>query len=105
MKKFKRGFLGPLGDDIPSIFPIVAGVLLFLGASLYVNNALDQKNADLQLKKAALELSYTAIEKGFIDADTFKTRCSERVRPTGNRNNVVFAMILKDCDTLKNKPS
>ncbi len=97
MKKRAKGFIGPIGDDIPSIFPIVAGILLFLGTMIYVNNAVQQRNAELQLSKAALDLSYVVLEKGFMSKSEFQSVCTASARPTGERSNVHFAIILKNC--------
>ncbi len=97
-----RGFIGPIGDDIPSIFPIVAGVLLFLGTMAYANNALQLRNQELNLRKAALDLSYVVLEKGFLSAGELNPNvagslCSTSLRPTGDRGNAKFVVVLKDC--------
>ncbi len=93
-----RGFIGPIGDDIPSIFPIVAGILLFLGTMAYANNALQLRNQELNLRKAALDLSYIVLEKGFLSAGELNALCDASLRPTGDRGNAKFVVLLKGCD-------
>ncbi len=92
-----RGFIGPVGDDIPSIFPIVAGIVLFLGTLVYANNALDSRNAELDLRKAALDLSYAVLEKGFVSVDDLNAVCSSSLIPTAGRHRALFLVVLKDC--------
>jgi hypothetical protein len=92
-----RGFIGPIGDDIPSIFPIVAGVVLFLGTLVYANNALDARNAELNLRKAGLDLSYAVLEKGFLSTSDLGTVCSGSLVPTAGRFDAMFLVVLKDC--------
>ncbi len=95
-----RGFIGPLGDDIPSIFPIVAGTLLFISALVYANGQMHDRDNYLKLKKSALELSYAAMDKGFITPGTFTAKCENSVKPIGRKNGVRFAVMLKDCAAL-----
>lgn len=92
-----KGFVGPLGDDLPSIFPIVAGVLLFVASLLYANNLVDQKNQQLDTRKAALGLSYIVTEKGLIDdAAEFKdVKCEDQLKKFAASNRVNFLVTVK----------
>ena len=67
--KFK-GFIGPLGDDIPSIFPIVFSVLLFTGSVLYANQIVSEKAKAIQINEGAMALSYLLTEKGFVELES-----------------------------------
>lgn len=91
----KKGFVGPLGDDIPSIFPIVAGILLFLGTFFYSVNAIDQKNLRLEVKKAAIGLGYLITEKGFMEEKEFNEKCAGSLIPFGNANSIKFVVVVK----------
>ena len=90
-----RGFVGPVGDDIPSIFPIVAGVLLFLGTLFFVNGTVQQKNELLEVRKAALSLSYLVTEKGSMDRTGLQVVCDSKLKPLGFTNAVNFLVTLK----------
>ncbi len=95
-----KGFIGPLGDDIPSIFPIIAGITLFIGAIIYANNEVGLRNANLHLRQSGLELSYIALQKGFVTSASFTDTCEKLVKPTAQKNSVKFAIILRDCTQL-----
>ena len=97
MKK-RRGFIGPLGDDIPSIFPIVAGVLLFITALMYANDQMHERDNYLRLKKAGLELSYAALDKGYVSTQAFHEKCNNSVKQVAKKNGVFFALVLKNCE-------
>ncbi len=100
-----RGFVGPIGDDIPSIFPIVAGVLLFIGTLAYVNNLVQQKNDLLEVRKAALSLSYLVTEKGRLESKDFLDLCSFKVKPLASSNQVNFIITFKRfCEGVPNTP-
>lgn len=99
-----RGFVGPLGDDIPSIFPIVAAVLLFIGTLAYANGLVQGKNRILDTRQAALGLSYIVTEKGLIDkSDEFeKITCEDHLKKYALSNQVKFLVTVKRyCDSIQ----
>lgn len=92
-----KGFVGPLGDDLPSIFPIVAAVLLFGATLFHANQLVDQKNKELGLRQGVLSLSYLVTEKGLLDdrAD-FKNRlCEDQLKKQGQSLRVHFLITIK----------
>lgn len=89
-----RGFVGPLGDDIPSIFPIVAGVLLFVGTVAYAVDLVNQKNSYLEIRKAGLGLSYLVTEKGVVTQKSFSEKCPI-IQRYGTANAVKFIVTIK----------
>jgi hypothetical protein len=91
----KRAFIGPLGDDIPSIFPIVIGILLFVGAMLFAGNLVDQKNAFLSLRKATVNLAYSLTERGYYDKPSFDEKCAV-LESQAKAAQVFFAVSLKN---------
>lgn len=91
----RKAFIGPLGDDIPSIFPIVAGMLLFIGSILYVNAQVDERNADLALRQATQKLAYLSTAKGSFLPGEFSALCSTSIRPFAENNGLKFAVVLK----------
>jgi hypothetical protein len=90
-----RGFLGPIGDDIPSIFPIVFGVLLFAGAMVYSLNQLNQRDSYLDVRKATLDLSYTVMESGYISDAAFNSACTSSYIVTANREGIRALVTVK----------
>lgn len=99
--KNRKGFIGPLGDDIPSIFPIVFAVILFTGTVLYANQLIAQKAKMLEIREGALALSYLVTEKGFVETlpSPFKTSlgltCEEKVKTLAGSKGVTFLITLK----------
>lgn len=91
---FRKGFVGPLGDDIPSIFPIVAGVLLFIGTLSYAIDTINEKNAYFDVRRAALGLSYIATDKGVVSENVFAEKCGS-MKKYGDSASVKFLVTLK----------
>ncbi|MEW5955009.1 MAG: hypothetical protein AB1626_00540 [Candidatus Micrarchaeota archaeon] len=97
----KKGFIGPLGDDIPSIFPIVLGIIVFIGTIMYANAAFNARNEDLHLRKTALSLAYMATEKGALSVQDFQGLCDKSFKPYATHAGTNFAVVLKrHCDKI-----
>ncbi|MCX6767547.1 MAG: hypothetical protein NTY90_02335 [Candidatus Micrarchaeota archaeon] len=92
---FLKGFIGPLGDDIPSIFPIVAGILLFISVVVYSVYFVQAKNEYLDTRKAALGLAYIATKSGVTTTSEFNAECNNVVMPYAETRGVRFAIVLK----------
>ncbi len=91
----RRAAIGPIGDDIPSIFPIVAGVLLFIGTVLYVAQQLEARNEYLDLRKAGTGLSYAASSKAYVSDADFASDCSVTYKEYAARRRISFLVSLK----------
>ncbi len=107
----RRGFIGPLGDDIPSLFPIIFGILLFIGALAYASNALAVKSSALDVRKAAVELAYLVTERGELTLDEINpgataggainpnSKCEPVIQPFAESHHVKVRVTLKRyCD-------
>ncbi|MFA4946587.1 MAG: hypothetical protein WC607_03580 [Candidatus Micrarchaeia archaeon] len=95
----KKAFVGPLGDDFPSIFPIVAGVLLFLGTVAYAAGVVDQKNAYFEIRQASLGLGYTLTQRGSLTQMEFDALCGEQATEFARSKAVKFkATLVSRCD-------
>jgi hypothetical protein len=93
----RRGFIGPIGDDIPSIFPIMAGIVLFIATLIYAQDEFGAKNAEINLRKAGLDMSYIVLEKGYIIQGSFGDTCDGLLVPASEKGGVFFAVMLRDC--------
>ena len=96
----KKSFIGPLGDDIPSIFPIVFSVLLFTGSILYANQLISEKARAIEIREGAIALSYLVTEKGFMEVDVqgnplLEKTCEEKVNPRAASLDVKYLITLK----------
>lgn len=104
----RRGDIGPISDDIPSIFPIVFGVLLFMSTALYASQKIDERNNYLEMRKAALGLSYVALRSGYVGDAEFDAACASQYSDYAKRRSVEFLVSLKKyCSyvTLEQGPS
>ena len=91
----KRGDIGPIGDDIPSIFPIVAGVLLFMGTVIYADSQLSSRNDYLELEKAGTGLAYVAISTPYLTNQQFQAQCDSTYKSYAATRSVNFLITMK----------
>ena len=97
-----KAFVGPLGDDFPSIFPIVAGVLLFFGTLAYAAGVIDEKNSYFEVRKASLGLAYILTQKGRLRQMEFKSLCDTQAVDYACSKGVKFyAALVPQCDGVK----
>ena len=93
----RLGFIGPLGDDIPSIFPVVAGVLLFFVSIGTASMRMDERNNYLSLKRSGMDIAYAAMVKGKMTQSDFDSLCDASLQEVAKRNAVYFAVTVQDC--------
>ncbi|MFH0955353.1 MAG: hypothetical protein V1777_04590 [Candidatus Micrarchaeota archaeon] len=55
----RKGFIGPIGDDLPSLIPLTFALVIFFGAFAFAFNAFDQKKIDFDQKFALLRIGQT----------------------------------------------
>ena len=55
--KNEKGFLGPIGDDLPSLIPLVFALIIFFGAFGVTFGVFNSRGADFDLKIEALRIS------------------------------------------------
>jgi hypothetical protein len=78
-KKFisKKGFIGPIGDDLPSLVPIVVSLVLFFSIFALTLNTYNTKNTYLRKQ---MDMTSVAREiKGdslILGIDQFETKCA-----------------------------
>ena len=97
-----RAFVGPLGDDFPSIFPIIAGILLFLGTLAYGAGVVDEKNAYFNTRKATLGIAYILTQKGTITPMEFQSLCNTQATEYARSKGVKFhAALVPQCDGIE----
>lgn len=67
-----RGFIGPLGDDLPSILPILLGLMLFFAAYQYAMGIYDERVAKTDVLKGGMEVAKAALAGGLVGNDPAK---------------------------------
>ncbi len=75
---FSKGFIGPIGDDLPSLIPIMISLLLFFSVFALTLNTYYSKNAvlsqQMQLVSIARELKGDSLILGI---DQFNSNCGQ----------------------------
>ncbi len=90
-----KGFIGPLGDDIPALFPIIAGVLIFITSLIYINQQIDDRNQYLNIRSSTLRMSYIVTDRGLMEDARFATKCDAELGPFALKEGIDFAVVLK----------
>jgi len=72
----KKGFIGPIGDDIPSLIPLIFALVLFFGVFSYSLNEFDRHNTvfdrSVESSKITAEMRSAAYIQGH---DSFQKVC------------------------------
>ena len=72
----KKGFLGPIGDDLPSLIPLLFALMLFFYVFTFTWNAFDQKGQMFDDALAAMRVGNTLKGNNYIrDFEVFEQRC------------------------------
>ena len=75
--KTAKGFIGPLGDDLPSLIPILVGLIIFFSSFTFAFNAFDKRNSDLASDRAVLEVARVLQSNGYIvGVEDFERLCA-----------------------------
>ncbi len=86
MIKNKKGFIGAIGDDLPSLIPIFVGLVIFFAVFLNVFNDYNAKNKLFNLNQEAVEISMQLkSDPVIIDYDHFMEKC-ENIKTTKKWN-------------------
>ncbi|MBN2067563.1 MAG: hypothetical protein JW744_03790 [Candidatus Diapherotrites archaeon] len=77
MRKNKgKGFLGPIGDDLPSLIPLIFALTIFFYAFTSTWNVFDQRDTSFDSDIAVLRISYALKGDNYIASDTeFHSMC------------------------------
>ena len=72
----KKGFIGAIGDDLPSLIPIVVSLLLFFTIFTLTLNTYNTKNVILRKNMSLMSISRELKGDSLIlDVNQFKLRC------------------------------
>lgn len=96
--KKQKGFIGPIGDDMPSLVPIVVSLLLFFTIFSVTLSAYNSKNGDVREKIDML--SAARIMKGdsiILSVDEFNSRC-DTILMKNYPSSFMFAVYKADYD-------
>lgn len=63
----RKGFMGPIGDDLPSLLMVILAMGLFFSAVLFVFDSYNQKLGKIRLAEGALEAARVATAEGAFE--------------------------------------
>jgi len=82
----QKGFIGSIGDDLPSLIPIFLGLVVFFSVFLGVFNDYNAKNRVYTLNQEAVEISMQLkSDPVIVGYDHFMEKCNE-INTTKNWN-------------------
>ncbi len=74
----KKGFIGPIGDDLPSLIPLLFGLVIFFSTFTVTFNAFDQRNAEFNNDVAVMRISRTLQSSSYISSyENFSGLCRQ----------------------------
>ena len=72
----RAGFIGPIGDDLPSLIPLLFGLMIFFSTFALTFNSFDQKTASFQYDLDALKIAASLRGNNYVyDYPQFKSLC------------------------------
>ncbi len=89
---FEKGFIGPIGDDLPSLIPIIVALVLFFTIFSITINSYNSKNESINRNISMMNVSRILKEDSMIlGAEQFLDRC-DRLVIDAPRNNIMVAI-------------
>lgn len=76
MKLSQKGFVGPIGDDLPSLIPLTVALLVFFAGFGFAFNHFEEKKSDFNQRLLLLGIGKTLKSDGLLDSfDKWKQNC------------------------------
>ncbi|MDO8627723.1 MAG: hypothetical protein Q7K42_04610 [Candidatus Diapherotrites archaeon] len=76
--KSSKAFIGPIGDDLPSLIPIIFSLLIFFSAFTFAFNKFNEENDLIRTKLDALNVARTMKVNSFIsNYEHFQKLCED----------------------------
>ena len=74
----KRGFLGPIGDDLPSLIPLVFALIIFFYSFTFAWNIFNERSSSFNDNLAVLELASTMRGNSYLGGTgAFQANCTK----------------------------
>lgn len=72
----QKGFLGPIGDDLPSLVPLIFALIIFFSTFTYAMNSMDSRNDDFDADLATLSIARIMRSNGYLTGhEDFRRLC------------------------------
>ena len=73
----EKGFLGPIGDDLPSLIPLIFALIIFFSTFTFAFNVFNEKNSDFQADLDVMNVSRVLKGTSLISSlEEFQKNCS-----------------------------
>ena len=74
----RGGFIGPIGDDLPSLIPLLFGLVIFFSTFTLAFNAFDARNTDFKDDLSVMRISRTLQSNSYIyNYQNFEDLCGQ----------------------------
>ena len=90
-----RGFIGPLGDDFPAIFPIALGLMFFFGAIAITYDVYNYKSTQANLIRANIMISRSVRAQTLMSPDYWEFQACPLITEIQANYGVSSAMMLE----------
>jgi hypothetical protein len=91
----KKGYIGAIGDDLPAIFPLLMGLVLFFSAFNLTYDDYNLKNTELRIFRASIEIASVLEGDGGVTANSFDERCRDAALLGIDYSSAFYAEILE----------
>src|SRR3989344_2490778 len=73
-----RGFIGPIGDDLPSLIPLLVGLVIFFSTFTLTFSTFDERNTEFNDDVSVMRISRVMQSNSYIFSyDNFEELCGQ----------------------------
>jgi len=97
----KKGFIGPIGDDVPSLIAIILAMGLFFTGFSHAMNVYNQKIVDMEALKGSVEIARAALGDGILspsDWSNIDSPAIDHIAKSYSLDKKIFLDDLNSCD-------
>ena len=106
--RIPKGFLGPIGDDLPSLIPLVFGLIVFFTVFTQTFNTFDERNTTFRDALGVIRLSDILVGNSYIVSDSSGSKQFDLMCETAQSirtMNWKAGLIALDVSSLEAKPA
>lgn len=86
----KKGFIGPLGDDLPSLIAIMLALTLFFSGLTFAMQTFNTKQGKVRLMKGAIDISRALIKDPILSENPEDLMKGVEANSIAENNNLEF---------------
>ncbi|MFW5902267.1 MAG: hypothetical protein ACOCTT_00050 [archaeon] len=85
-----KGFIGPIGDDLPSLIAIMLALTLFFTGLTFAMRTFNTKQRDVRLMQGGLDVSRAIVGDSIIEYDSKKLVDVPEAKSIARNNDLAF---------------